>query len=122
MELIRKVKPGVIILDVKLDILSGFQVIDQVRSPANVRNQDVWRTPVLMTTFKVRGRDKQYAIARRRRLFRQAASARPVLLARREGPEQVTHVGRPLPGAPTSDGSAAGVCAAPALALGVPAP
>ena len=62
-ELIRSERPDAIILDVKLDILSGFQVVEHIRNPTNPKNDAVWTTPVLMTTERSRGRDKQYAMS-----------------------------------------------------------
>lgn len=62
-EAIRAEKPDAIILDVKLDILSGFQVVEQIHNPGNDKNAKVWNTPVLMTTGRLRGRDKQYSMS-----------------------------------------------------------
>ena len=61
--LIRSEDPDVAILDVRLDVLSGFQVIDHIRSLSNPRNEKVWNVPVIVTTNKLWGRDKQYAIS-----------------------------------------------------------
>ena len=62
-ELIRDKKPHAAILDVRLDSMSGFQVVEQIHNPANPRNEDVWSIPVIMTTDKLRGRDKQYSMS-----------------------------------------------------------
>lgn len=62
-ELIRKERPSAVVLDVRLDNLSGFQVLQQLRNPANPRNKDIWNLPVVMTTRDIRGRDKQYALS-----------------------------------------------------------
>jgi len=62
-EMIRKELPDAAVLDVRLDLLGGFKVIEQIRNPADVRNKQVWDMPVLMTTVKLRGRDKQYAMS-----------------------------------------------------------
>lgn len=62
-ELIREKKPDAAILDIKLDILSGFQVVDTIRNPGNPKNEAVWKTPIIMSTAKLRGRDKQYAMS-----------------------------------------------------------
>jgi CheY-like chemotaxis protein len=63
LELIRAERPAAALLNVKLDILSGFQVVQQLRSPSNILNKDVWTTPVLMTTERLLGRDKQYSMS-----------------------------------------------------------
>lgn len=60
---IREHRPRCAVLDVKLDILSGFQVIEQIRNMNNAKNDAVWNTPVIMTTAKLRGRDKQYSMS-----------------------------------------------------------
>jgi len=62
-DLIRQAQPDAVVLDVSLDNLSGFRVVQQIHDPANVRNDGVWSVPVLMTASKVRGRDKQYAMS-----------------------------------------------------------
>ncbi len=63
LELIRAERPAAAVLNVKLDILSGFQVVQQLRSPSNALNKDVWKTPVLMTTERLIGREKQYSMS-----------------------------------------------------------
>jgi CheY-like chemotaxis protein len=63
LELIRSERPAAALLNVKLDILSGFQVVQQLRSPSNVLNKEVWTTPVVMTTERAHGRDKQYSMS-----------------------------------------------------------
>jgi CheY-like chemotaxis protein len=63
LELIRAERPAAALLNVKLDIMSGFQVIQQLRSPSNPKNQEVWDTPVLMTSERLFGRDKQYSMS-----------------------------------------------------------
>ena len=62
-EMIREHCPDAAVLDVHLENLAGFQVIKQIRDMANDLNKDVWQMPVVMTTGKIRGRDKQYAIS-----------------------------------------------------------
>ena len=62
-DLVRESDPVAVVLDVHLDGLSGFQVVKQIHDPASESNLHVWSVPVLMTTDKVRGRDKQYAIS-----------------------------------------------------------
>ena len=63
LELIRAERPAAALLNVKLDIVSGFQVVQQLRSMSNVLNKEVWDTPVLMTTERLHGRDKQYSMS-----------------------------------------------------------
>jgi CheY-like chemotaxis protein/ribosomal protein S27E len=63
LELIRAERPAAAVLNVKLDIMSGFQVVQQLRSPSNPKNQEVWDTPVLMTSERLFGRDRQYALS-----------------------------------------------------------
>jgi len=63
LELIRAQRPAAVLLNVKLDIMSGFQVVQQLRSPSNILNKEVWTTPVLMTTELLHGRDKQYSMS-----------------------------------------------------------
>jgi CheY-like chemotaxis protein len=62
-DLIRIERPDAAILDIKLDVLSGFQVVEYIHNPSNPKNDAVWTTPILMTTEKLRGRDKQYALS-----------------------------------------------------------
>lgn len=62
-ELIRSETPDAAVLDVQIENLGGFQVVRQVRDVANELNKDVWKMPILMTTAKLRGRDKQYAMS-----------------------------------------------------------
>ncbi len=63
LELIRSERPAAALLNVKLDIMSGFQVVQQLRSPSNAMNEEVWKMPVLMTTEQLLGRDKQYSMS-----------------------------------------------------------
>jgi CheY-like chemotaxis protein len=63
LEMIRAERPAAVLLNVKLDIMSGFQVVQQLRSPANALNKEVWDTPVVMTTERLIGRDKQYSMS-----------------------------------------------------------
>jgi CheY-like chemotaxis protein len=63
LELIRTERPAAALLNVKLDVVSGFQVVQQLRSPTNPKNKEVWDTPVLMTTERLYGRDKQYSMS-----------------------------------------------------------
>ena len=62
-DMVRKSDPVAVVVDVHLDGLSGFQVVKQIHDPANESNLHVWSVPILMTTDRVRGRDKQYAIS-----------------------------------------------------------
>jgi CheY-like chemotaxis protein len=63
-DMIRAEKPDAAILDMRLDILSGFQVVDHIHNPSNPKNDKIWRTPVLMTADTLRGRDKQYSMSK----------------------------------------------------------
>jgi two-component system response regulator AdeR len=63
-DVIRAKEPDACILDVRLEGLSGFQVAEQIHNPANPKNEKVWTTPVLMTSEKLRGRDKQYSMSK----------------------------------------------------------
>ena len=63
-EAIQKVydeKPDLIILDVMLPSMTGFQVCKHIKDPMNDKSGDCWRTPVLMVTAQAKGRDVQYA-------------------------------------------------------------
>lgn len=62
LEMIRHFHPLVAVINLHLNELSGFQVIQQLRVLNNPLNKDVFDTPVVMTTEKLHGRDKQYAI------------------------------------------------------------
>ena len=62
LDMIRHFHPLVAVINLHLNELSGFQVIQQLRNLANPMNKDVFDTPVVMTTEKSHGRDKQYAI------------------------------------------------------------
>jgi CheY-like chemotaxis protein len=62
LDMIRHFHPLVAILNIHLNELSGFQVIQQLRNLSNPLNKEVFDTPVVMTTEKLHGRDKQYAI------------------------------------------------------------
>ena len=62
-ELIRGERPDTAVLDIRLDGIGGFQVLQQLRNPQNPLNKDVFTLPVIMTTSKLRGRDKQYAMS-----------------------------------------------------------
>ena len=61
--LIREHGPDAAVLDIHLQNLAGFQVVKQISDPANAANKNVWTMPVIMTSPKVRGRDKQYALS-----------------------------------------------------------
>jgi len=61
--LAREQHPDLIVADIRLPKLSGFQVVQAIRDPMNPRNADCWQTPVIFTTRKLRGRDKQYAMS-----------------------------------------------------------
>ncbi len=62
-ELARKLSPDLIVADVRLPRMSGFQVVQALKDPMNSQNADCWQTPFILTTRRVRGRDKQYAIS-----------------------------------------------------------
>lgn len=62
-EQVRAKTPLAMIIDVRLDNISGFQVIQQLRNMANPQNKDAWGIPALMTSVKLKGRDKQYAMS-----------------------------------------------------------
>ncbi len=62
-KLIRDKKPVLAIVDLKLDKISGFQVIAQVTDQFDALNKDIWQIPFIMTCGKVTGRDRQYAIS-----------------------------------------------------------
>jgi CheY-like chemotaxis protein len=62
LDMIRHFRPLVAVINLHLNELSGFQVIQQLRNLSNPFNKDVFDTPVVMTTEKQQGRDKQYAI------------------------------------------------------------
>lgn len=62
-DLVRKLSPDLIVADVRLPRLSGFQVVQALKDPMNPQNSNCWQTPFILTTRKVRGRDKQYAIS-----------------------------------------------------------
>ena len=62
-ETARARKPAAMILDVRLDNIGGFQLVQQMRNTINQANKDLWEVPVMMTTSRMRGRDKQYAIS-----------------------------------------------------------
>lgn len=55
--------PDAMIVDMRLDNVSGFQVIQQLRNMASPQNKNTWNIPALMTTTKLKGRDKQYAMS-----------------------------------------------------------
>jgi len=63
MEKARELKPRVIVLDVKLRPISGFQIVEHLTDPANPKNQGVWRSVFVMIAPKVLGREKQYALS-----------------------------------------------------------
>lgn len=63
MEFARKAPPDLILVDVKLDKVSGFQVCRALSDPLNPQNREIWQKPFIMTTPRMRGRDKQYAIS-----------------------------------------------------------
>ena len=62
-EYIRKYKPALAIVDLKMDKMGGFQMVKAISDQFNPLNQDVWDMPILMTCPKITGRDKQYAIS-----------------------------------------------------------
>jgi len=63
LDMVRSERPDAVILNVKLNLMSGFQVIQQLRNPANPVNKEIWDMPVLMVTEKLHGRDRQYAMS-----------------------------------------------------------
>lgn len=63
LELVRKQRPSLAVLDLRLAKVSGFQVIRLLTDQFNPVNKDVWQTPFVMTCNKVTGRDRQYAIS-----------------------------------------------------------
>ena len=63
LEMIRNHRPDAAVVDVRLPGISGFQLIQQLRSLSNSANKDVWNMPVLVTAVRLSGRDKQYALS-----------------------------------------------------------
>lgn len=61
--MIREKAPSLAVLDLKLDRMSGFQVISVVTDQFDPPNKHVWQTPFIMTCNKATGRDRQYAIS-----------------------------------------------------------
>jgi CheY-like chemotaxis protein len=59
----RGAKPDAVVVNIRMEGMSGFQVIQHVRDPANPLNKDIWAIPILMTAEKLNGRDKQYAMS-----------------------------------------------------------
>lgn len=62
LDMIRHFHPLAAILNIHLNELSGFQVVQQLRNLSNPMNKDVFDTPVLITAEKLHGRDRQYAM------------------------------------------------------------
>ena len=60
-ELAQAETPDLILLDVEMPKLSGFQVVRAIRDPLNKSNESCWRTPIIMVTAEKEKRDKQYA-------------------------------------------------------------
>ena len=60
---IRELKPDIVILDEKLRPMSGFKVIQMINDPMNPKNKGVWDVIFAMTSSKVSGREKQYALS-----------------------------------------------------------
>lgn len=63
LELIRQHRPGAAVVDIRLNGISGFQLIQQLRNLSNSANKEVWDTPVIVTAVRLSGRDKQYALS-----------------------------------------------------------
>jgi CheY-like chemotaxis protein len=60
--LAREQRPDLIVADIRLPKLSGFQVVRALKDPFHPGNAECWRTPVILTTHKLRGKDTQYAL------------------------------------------------------------
>ena len=60
---VRELAPDLIVLNENLVGMKGFHVVRTLTDPANPKNEDVWRKLYVMTTDKMRGRDKQYALS-----------------------------------------------------------
>jgi CheY-like chemotaxis protein len=58
---IRMTQPDAAIVDMKLDMDTGFHVLEAIRDPSRTPNRVVCKMPVLMTTAVMRARDVQYA-------------------------------------------------------------
>ena len=56
-------KPDLILADLKLEGMSAFQVCRQLMDVKNPLNENTWQTPFIVTTSRIRGRDKQYAMS-----------------------------------------------------------
>jgi len=54
-------KPDLIVLDVMLPKMNGFEVCKLIKDPLNPKNRNCWQAPVVMLTAKAKGRDVQYA-------------------------------------------------------------
>ncbi len=63
MKLAHERSPDLILADLKLKGMSAFQVCRQLTEIGNPLNKNTWRTPFIVTTPKMRGRDKQYAMS-----------------------------------------------------------
>ena len=59
---IRTAQPDAAIVDVKLDMGTGFRVVEEIRDSFNATNKAILDIPILMTTAALHGRDKQYAM------------------------------------------------------------
>lgn len=59
----RELQPDLVVLNENLVGMKGFHVVRTLTDPANPKNENVWRKLYVMTTEKLRGRDKQYALS-----------------------------------------------------------
>ena len=62
-KLARKHSPDLIVADLKMQGMSAFQICRQLTEIGNPLNKHTWQTPFIVTTPKIRGRDKQYAMS-----------------------------------------------------------
>jgi chemotaxis family two-component system sensor histidine kinase/response regulator PixL len=60
--IIRITQPDAAIVDVRLDMDTGFHVLEAIRDPLRTTNKIVWEMPFVMTADALHGRDEQYAI------------------------------------------------------------
>lgn len=60
-EMAHKSKPDLIILDVGMPKMTGFQVCERLRNPADPKNIDCMKIPILMLTIQRGGRNIRHA-------------------------------------------------------------
>jgi len=63
LDMVYEKAPDLVVLDLMLPQINGFEVCRKIKDPANVANKNCWRTPVIILSARSKDRDVRYGKA-----------------------------------------------------------